>query len=305
MSKIIKKSVPLLGDSYQSPNTSTLIFQFGSEYFSEVVTRLRNSKIQHLQIEGKDLYIIDDFFHDLESNEMRLFSETASFSRNSYGSTDAIERGEKPARSMNGKERWQFFAKPPNAIHEIYKLFSGLAEALSGEITTLPWELCEKNSSSGSPAVIANKLEEASRESQELGKHQDCNPEGKISFGIPILYSEKEEVYPPQFINGEKGKPFLVSLMLYVTAPEFLPERGLGTVFYDSQGKIVFKTECKNMRLVLFQGDIFHSIEESLPNAWRISYVYKLMINPKSADDNMKEKLLNWMKRSAVQGAPI
>lgn len=297
--KIIKSSAKLIDDQYAHPNTSTITFQFDTHSFPSSDDRLRNSLINHGLIEGKDLYVIDNFFTAPEGEEMRAFSRNATFSRNSYGSAEAIEKGEKPARSMNGKERWQFFAKPPSAVQAIYKLFSTLSEKLNAEITTLPWELCDQ-SSYGSPAVIANKLEEASEESRELGKHQDCNPEARISFGIPILYSQSQEYHPSQFINGEKGRPWLVSVMLYSTADNFLPEYGLGTVFYDHRENIVLRTNCFNMRLVLFQGDIFHSIEESIipqdTATWRISYVFKLIINPKGSGDSVKEKFKDFIK---------
>lgn len=300
--KITKKNAILIDDYYCNTNTSTITFQFDSQHFPSSESKLRKSLIKHGLIDGKDLYIVDHFFQEVEGEEMRSFSQKTTFSRNSYGSPEAIEKGEKPARSMNGKERWQFFAKPPNAIHEVYKLFSTLGDKLNAEITTLPWELCDP-SLHGSPAVIANKLEEASEDSRELGKHQDCNPAGRISFGIPILYSKIDENHPSKFINGEKGRPWLFSVMLYTTAANFSPDHGLGTVFYDDRGEIVFRSNCLNMRLVLFQGDIFHSIEEStIPKnetTWRISYVFKLILNPRDGEGSIKENLANFIKKIA------
>ncbi len=81
--------------------------------------------------------------------------------------------------------------------------------------------------------------------------------------------------------------------MLYVTAKTFFPEYRLGTVFYDRNDNIVERVECKNMRLVFFEGDIFHSIEESqIPpelKTWRISYVFKLIVNPKDPNRSVKK----------------
>src|SRR5579862_1559146 len=168
--KIKKDTVTLIDNYYTHPNTSPLIFRFESEPFTSSDSRLRRSSIKHASIEGKDLYIFDDFFRNIEGEEMQHFSKEASFSRNSYGSSEAIEKGEKPARSMNGKERWQFFSNPPAAILEVYKLFGLLGAKLNADITTLPWELCDQ-SSHGSSAVLVNKIEEASQESMELGKH--------------------------------------------------------------------------------------------------------------------------------------
>jgi hypothetical protein len=199
---------------------------------------------------------------------------------------------------MNGRERWQFFAKPPKAVNELYKLFAMLGEKLGGDVSTLPWELCDA-SSHGSPAVIANKLEEASFESMELGKHQDCNPETRISFGIPVLYGEG--LHEGRFVNGDRGKPWLISVMLYVADEGFLPEYRMGTVFYRKDGSIAVRADCTNMRLVLFEGDIFHSMEESrLPEGvktWRVSYVFKLIVNPKREGESMKKAFFDFISK--------
>lgn len=295
---IKKTTAPLLDNIYTHPNTSPLTFQFESQLFTSSDSRLQSASIKRAVIGEKDLYIFDDFFLPSEREEMQYFSKSASFSRDSYGSPEAIENGEKPARSMNGKERWQFFSHPPAAITEVYKLCATLGAKLHADITTLPWELCDQ-SSNGSPAVIANKLEEASVESRELGKHKDCNPASRVSFGIPILYSHEKEFHPHTFANGATGKPWLISVMVYTTAEEFLSEYCLGTVFYDHDDNIALRVNCLNMRLVLFEGDISHSIEESkIPSGvktWRISYVFKLIVNPKDQDLSVKKTFSDLM----------
>ncbi len=296
--KVKKDSTVLLDEHYSNPNTSLLTFHFEPHPFISPNSRLRICSIKHASIEGKSLYLLDDYFLKTEGEEMRNFSKTATFSRNSYGSPEAIEKGEKPAHSMNGKERWQFFSNPPKAIDEVYKLLGMLAHGLNADITTLPWELCDQ-ASHGSPAVIANRLEEASEESMDLGKHQDCNPEGGISFGIPVLYSLENEFHPNKFVNGDPGKPWLISVMVYTTAEDFLSEYCMGTVFYQKDGKIALRANCSNMRIVLFEGDILHSIEESkIPSdvkTWRMSYVFKLIVNPKERDQSMKMRFFELM----------
>ncbi len=299
--KITKDMLSLLDDYYAHPNTSTLIFRFEPHLFDSMKSRLQSSSIKHASIAGKDLYLLDDFFSKTEGAEMQHFSKIATFSRNSYGSPEAIAKGEKPALSMNGKERWQFFAAPPAAITEVYKLLGFLGARLNADITTLPWELCDQFSH-GSPAVIANRLEEASVESRELGKHQDCNPEGRVSFGIPVLYSQEKEFHPNTFISGSVGKPWLISIMVYTTDEGFLPEYCMGTVFYDRE-EIALRVNCSNMRLVLFEGDILHSIEESkIPpgiKTWRISYVFKLIANPKDPTVSVKKAFFDLVSRTA------
>lgn len=303
--KIVKDTAILLDNHYNHPNTSLLLFRFEPERFASSESRLRGARVQHASIAKKDLYLLDGFFSKAEQEEMRSFSLQAPFSKNSYGSKDAIEGGEKPAYSMNGKERWRFFSKPLSATAEVYRLFATLGMELNAELTTLPWELFDP-SSVGSPAVIANKLERASEESMEWGKHQDSNPEKQIPFGIPILYSQEKAFYPERFINGDVGKPWLISVMVYSTAEDFLPHYQMGTVFYDEHQQIALRTNCLDMRLVLFEGDILHSIEASkIPSdvqTWRVSYVFKMIVNPKESDCNLRKAFSDLMSRFSTIG---
>lgn len=185
---------------------------------------------------------------------------------------------------MNNKEKWEFFAKSPQAIKEIYKLLGILSHRMNADISTLPWDLCDQNICAS--AVATNKLQSASRESMEMGKHEDFNTEKGIPFGIPILYKKEKTFFPGSFVNGDPGNPWLISLMVYATEDNFLAtEYGMGTIFCKKNGEIASKADCRHMRFVLFEGDILHSIEESkIPpevSTWRVSYVFKLIINPR------------------------
>jgi len=307
--RVTKQTLRLVDDTYAHPNTSTLIFRFEPKDSSTTLVRLQKASIKHALIGAKDLYLIDDFFLPHEAKDLHDFSTKTTFSRHSYGSPEAIAKGEKPALSMNGKERWQFFSSPPAAVSELYQLFGMLSEKLFVDITTLPWELCDA-ASHGSPAVIANRLERASIESRELGKHQDCDPQKRISFAIPVLYSNEKDVHPNRFENGSFGKPWLVSLMLYTSDPNYNPAYRMGTVFYSTNDQIALRVNCSNMRLVLFEGDILHSIEESqIPtgmNTWRISYVFKLIINPKEATTSAKKTFFDLLNRtSCIECLPV
>lgn len=290
---VIRKSKAILTDHYyNTPQTSTLMFHFEPQLNPSIEERLVKSRVEHISIEGKDLYLIDDFFSESEAKEVRAFSQKASFSRNSYGSPEAIAKGEKPAKSMNGKERWQFFSQPTEAIKEIYQLLSHLACRMDADISTLPWEMCDQKLH-GSPAVMANMLEEATYESMEMGKHQDSSSEAGIAFSVPVLYGEENSCHPSKFINGEAGRPWLISLMLYSTAENFKEDFRMGTAFYKNENELAICADCKDMRLVIFEGDIFHSIEESkLPpgiQTWRVSYVFKLIVNPRRGGVSMKQ----------------
>lgn len=287
-----KESIVLLNDRYNTPNTSLLLFHFEPHRYASSEIRLKETSIQRYSIEEKSIYIFDDFFLESESACMREHSKNASFSRFSYASQESREKGEDPARSMNNKEKWEFFAKPPQPIKEIYKLFQTLSELMNADISTLPWDICDENICAS--AVATNRVERVSRESMEMGKHEDINPEEGIPFGIPILYSKDHSHFASNFVNGAVGHPWLVSFMLYTTEDNFLfPDYGAGTVFCSSAGETEITVDCRHTRFVLFESDILHAIAESkIPldvHTWRVSYVFKLMINPREADQNMKD----------------
>jgi len=294
-----KDSILLLNERYNTPGTSLLLFHFEPQQSASSDLRLKNCSIQHHIVEEKDIYIFDNFFTESEGNTLRDYSRTASFSRSSYASQESREKGEEPARSMNNREKWEFFAKPPQPIKEIYRLLGTCADRMNADISTLPWDLCDQNICAS--AIASNKLEKVSRESMEMGKHEDFNTEEGIPFGIPILYAKEKSFYPGNFVNGALGNPLLLSLMVYAAEDNFLGSKyGIGTIFCKKNGEIALKAECQHMRFVLFDGEILHSIEEStIPPAvhtWRVSYVFKLIINPRSSNQNLRaafQDLLN------------
>lgn len=193
---------------------------------------------------------------------------------------------------MNTKERWNLFSTPPPSIHELHKLLKFLSLQLKTEITTAPWELCHQEKAA-TPSVIINFHTEVSTETMQLGKHRDSHPEKGVFYGIPILYKEGTEFHENCFENGAPGKPWIVSVMLYAASEHYLPEYRMGTVYYKTDGEMAIKTNCFDGRFVLFEGDIFHSVEESnIPSEtklWSISYVLKLVINPKEANQSVKK----------------
>lgn len=298
--KIRKESTTLINDAFDPAKSVPLVFHFEPCLFSSSEERLKNCSIRHQSVESKDIYIIDDYFFSSEKAGMRAFSQSAPFSKLIYGSKEGRDRGEKPARSMTGKERWGLFAAPPPVIGEFFKLLSTLSVQLDGEITTLPWELCKGTISS--PALATNFLEEVSQESTDLGIHDDYSTEEGISFGIPVLYANEKQFHPSRFVNGEAGRPWLISAILYSADEKFRPEYGMGTLFYNKDKKQAFRTDCVDLRIALFEGDILHSIEPSHfpPNTatWRVSYVFKLIMNPKRVDQSMKKAFFEACRES-------
>lgn len=300
---IRKDSFILTNERYKNPKTSMLVFHFEPKSFRSIEQRLARSSIEHHSVESKDIYTIDQFFQKDEEDLMREFSKNAKFSRTSYASHESREEGEEPALSMNNKEKWEFFANPPLPFKEIYKLLGMLSHELDADISTLPWDLCDQAICAS--AVATNRIEKVSKKSMELGKHQDFNTEKGTPFGIPILYAKENGIYDSQFVNGATGKPLLISFMLYAADEKFNPEYGMGTVYYKNNEEEALRTQCKHMRLVFFEGDILHSIEEAkLPShvkTWRISYVLKLLFNPKNANQSMRTAFYEFLKSFPIK----
>ncbi len=297
--KLKKERTIVTDDRYKDPKTIPLIFRFESHLFEDSLLRIKNWSLVHHQIDGKDLYLIDGFFTDKEAAAMREFSKNASFSREIFASSDSIKMGQKPTRSMNSKEKWDFFANPPVPVQEFYKLLALLSHEMDLEITTFPWDLVQGEVCS--PAVATNLVREHSKENMELDKHRDVDLEKKgIAFGIPILYGKENAYFPNHFVNGDAGKPWLVTVMIYSTAENFYPEYGMGTVFYKDNGEMFVRGDCLHMRMVLFEGNILHSVENSIvpegTSTERVSYVFKVTMNPKREDQSPKRAFRAYTK---------
>ena len=129
------------------------------------------------------------------------------------------------------------------------------------------------------------------------GVHKDYNPKEKLPFVIPNLY---DSIFPHigNFENGQQGKPYMLSLLLYSTEDNFLPSFRTGTVFLSSDKKTKKESDCLNGGIVLFEGDIDHSLAmSSIPagiDTWRVSYVYKIILNPRKENSNIKLDLKNY-----------
>jgi hypothetical protein len=301
--RLIKQTSVLISDLFKHPQTKLLSYHFEPVLFQSPKLRLEDCTIQHtfLSTKKKAIYLFDQFFLPEEINDLRQFSLQSSFSKKVMESYEEESNASlQYASAMDNRERWAFFSNPPQAVLEVFKFLSLLSHELNAEVSTLPWELCYKTSSF--TAVSTNFVRDISPKHREAGKHWDYNPEEGLAFGIPILYAEDKCYYTEPFINGDVGKPWLVSLILYSTQENFRPEYGMGTVFYTDETKIGFHSECKDARLILFEGDIVHSLEESTIPAGlstsRVSYVFKLSINPKKENQSVKEMFFNWISNS-------
>jgi len=282
----------LTESSYDAHESILTTFHFKPGLFESTERRLKEAHKLHLIIEGKDLYVLDNFFSEEEEKMMRQISQSLDLEVPVFGATKSLGKVQSKVRCMNNRERWKLFSNPPEPFQELYRLFGFFSEKFHAEVSTQPWVLSSESSSL--PAFVVNYHEELSHEDERGYKHCDYNPEKGVCFAIPNLHTQERGFHKLNFVNGDVGKPLLLTAMLYSTSEKYHPEYGLGTAYYDHTGKKVFSSDCIDMRLVLFEGDIMHGVEAShLPaeGAWRISYVFKLLFNPKSPTQNIKESL--------------
>lgn len=89
-----------------------------------------------------------------------------------------------------------------------------------------------------------------------------------------------------------------MTLLLYTTEENFNPNYGLGTSFYNSEDRWHI-VNCKHMNMVFFRDDIFHSLAASnIPNdikTSRVSYVFKLIMNPTRSNQNIEKELYQFL----------
>ena len=293
--ELLKKKFVATNEIYDQEKSSLLYFLFPSSFCANIDSRLKKSSVIHKKLNNQHVYCIDGFFDLFEADVLAKFSAESIFSDLSYGTLEAAALGEKPSMTLNAQERWNFFIQPPNPIKVIYSLFSHLARVLDIEISTMPWMLF--NGIAGSCAVIANKVLSVKQESTIKGKHKDVDPTKKLAFETPCLYGDKP--FTGSQINGQTGYPYYLTVMVYSNASNFNENYEMGTSFFFQDGKMI-QAICRNMRIVIFEGDIFHSIGASNfsedIDTWRVSYVFKIILNPKSPTQNIVDLLMEFFK---------
>jgi hypothetical protein len=87
--------------------------------------------------------------------------------------------------------------------------------------------------------------------------------------------------------------------MIYVTAENYDEDYKMGTRFWNQEGSQFWDVPCRHGRVVIFEGDIFHSMSASAIteniSTWRVSYVYKLIFNPKKPNQSLKTHLFEFL----------
>ena len=82
-----------------------------------------------MSIEGKDVYILDNFFLEDEAEGMLEFSKKGQFCKKIFADQKSEEKGEEPDRAMDNKEKWRFFANPLLKVPEFDKYYA-ISEAV-------------------------------------------------------------------------------------------------------------------------------------------------------------------------------
>jgi hypothetical protein len=241
-------------------------------------------KKQVFNIDNKQGVIIDDFFTTDENKQLITFVNNSTFSDTIYGSAEGVVLGEIPAKKLTEKKSQELLLSPPPPIKKLHDLFYFIGEKINAYTFSLPKKTCIPNlTCTGN--VASNYVTEVSKNTMKNGFHKDYDPEYSPQYLLPKLY--ENSFYPAKFINGSPNSPYLITCMNYIQSDSFSSENdGMGTLFQNEKEKITHTVQCQQGRLVFFEGNIQHSLQQSFGKAdekrWRVSFVWLLCFLPKS-----------------------
>lgn len=265
--------------------------------------RMSRANTQFFQVGGKPVFIIDGLFTANESQESRTWVASKPFDAYSYSSRQSQEAGERPALGFNIQTSWQALESPPNFLQKVYNFLSWVSEETGLIIATQPFDIHRKL------CIVANYVESVSKTSMLTGLHTDYNPSNFNYFTVHKAFNPKKAYPLEKFQNGTPDRPFLFTLMLYLASETLQESHGMGTVLQNYKSEPTEESTCispKHMRLVIFQGDILHGIQQSFTdegeNIWRASIVLKLFSHAREkGQDSGAITLKNFILLSTAQ----
>lgn len=260
-----------------SPNPST-------------IQRINGIYLKSTTIEEKQIFEIEDFFSIKELENLREVLNY-DYSLPLFASREAELAGEIPTKALSLRvARDSLILKPCLAIKEVLKFLGVLSHLLKAEVLLFPIQIQSNSSKVRVRSLTTNFLSSMSEENSLTGLHRDYEPQK----GMPFQFLKTNKTtFANKFINGEKGQPWLISLIIYATDLEFTEEnRGLGTIFYSEDQKLSYNCSCKHGKIVLFEGDILHGISPSKDTSSllsRVSLVYKVAFLPETDEQSVRD----------------
>lgn len=220
-----------------------------------------NVKIYDFGVKGNGPYpalTIDGFFYPVETVDAVNCIKAIQLPTRVCSS----ELDDCPAKTWKPSTGHQLLEKDPIlAMNAVHHLFGFIGAEIGARVHM-------QKDSGHVLSFVSNYIESMSREASEAGIHADYF----------------------HFLNGRIGQHWLITAMLYVTNEDFdAADRGMGTIFI-SPDKTRTVIKCQQMRLVIFQGDVQHTLEPSknvedegakeMNPTWRISITWKLVLVP-------------------------
>lgn len=261
-------------------NQDPTVYSFQADQVSlfNAKNRLMNARVEHEVFGGSMFNIIDGFITAQEGSSLqklfyreKFFTGETTFHWNNKNSPEKVS-------SLSNKQLAKFFTHPPEQFEQLYPLFAYLGEQLDAAVTTHPWRV-QNNST-----FVGNFLKHS------YGKkmlHLDYNPKNPTDYRFPKQFFSDDPYHSETYENGAPGQPWLCTALFYVAAENFQGEKmGMGTVALDEETSKTKTIQCKNGRLVLFEGNIPHGIgpaffEKGEINTWRWSTSLTLAFLPK------------------------
>ena len=289
------------------PDEHKIIFVFDQNP-SGSKERMSRANTQFFQVGGKPVFTIDGLFTENESRESRTWVASKPFDGHIYSTSQSKLAGERPTLGFNTQTCLQALESPPNFLQKVYNFLSWVSKETGLIIATQPFAIRYKNLMN-TLCIAANYMESVSKTSMLAGLHTDYNPSKNNFFTVHKAFNPKEAYPLNKFENGEPDHPFLFTLILYLASETLQESHGMGTILQNYESEPTEKSTCidpKHMRLVIFQGDIRHGIQQSFTdedeNIWRASIVLKLFSHAREkGQDSGAITLKNFILLSTAQ----
>jgi hypothetical protein len=274
----------------------------------EIQARISKSKIQYTSFAGKPFLFIDGFFSSAEKNHLATDIGNLPVESRTNFNFSAV-----PA--LAGKIHQDLISSQPE-IKKALSLIGYLSGLLDAPITTHAWD-------ADNDTLVMNVLRVAPASEENARMHRDYDPTVGMGYQFPTTFAHEmiralssvttltfnanrliveycREYYPDTFENGEDGCPMFITLLLYVAAPNYSPERhAMGTVAVDERDR-PFHFDACNGRMVLFDGSIKHGIASSKAfmseETWRFSMSLMLAVFPRNGK-SARQSVIQLFKR--------
>jgi hypothetical protein len=258
---------------------------------SAMERRIQSSCIYDISIPQYTVVIFDHFFQADELTEINSALKKYSFSQNST-SMMGVHDPDVFTKTLSPLTNYFLFSSGLKVLDTAYQFLAHLAESCDAVVSTQPW--IQGKRSAFHPNFVTHYTE------KECGIHRDFQTNNFECF-LPKVSGPG--YYPPNFDNGAEGMPYLMTLLIYLTADNFDSNRhGMGTRIFEENGA-VHVVDCINGRFLLGELNAKHDLQgakflKGAVNTYRISLNLLICFRHKDPQclGSIKEKMDRLLK---------